>query len=276
MVGNLKKFILFLGILFTVAAHAEDVSSWDDWKMRTELALDTETGRKPFYFIETVQPLYRAFDRQNTLLMQFRAAEADRFTERRNVLNLGLGYRKLLSDNSAMAGLKVFYDTESKYGMSRWSIGGDLSWKALDLYANKYTGITDWTNTSDGASEKSLSGYDVDVALQIPFMPWAKLHRMYYQWDRELVADKIIGNKLSLEGALSLNWTVEMGRHTDNIVANDNFMVLRYRWAGSVREHQNANTNFISSSAFEMRDMRDYTLEHMRRNNMSQVERIEP
>lgn len=276
MVGNLKKFILFLGILFTVSAHAEDVSSWDDWKMRTELALDAETGRKPFYFIETVQPLYRPFDRQNTLLLQFRAAEADRFTERRSVLNLGLGYRKLLSGNSAMAGLKLFYDTESKHGMSRWSVGGDLSWKALDLYANKYTGITDWTNTSDGASEKSLSGYDVDVALQVPYMPWAKLHTMHYQWSRELVSENIIGRKLSLEGALTLNWTIEVGRHTDNIVANDNFAVLRYRWAGSVREHQNANTNFISSSAFEMRDMRDYTLERMRRNNMSQVERIEP
>lgn len=263
-------------LLTAISAHAQDVSSWDDWKMRTEVALDAESGRKPFYSIETVQPLYRAFDRQNTLLMQFRAAEIDRFNERRNVFNLGLGYRKLMSENSAIAGLKLFYDTESSYGINRWSVGGNLSWKAIDLYANKYTAITDRAKTNEGASEKSLNGQDIDVALQLPFMPWAKLHTMYYQWDRGLVADKIIGKKVSLEGALSLNWTVEMGRNTDNVVANDNFMVLRYRWAGSVREHQNANTNFISSSAFEMRDMRDYTLERMRRNNLSQVERIEP
>jgi hypothetical protein len=273
---NLNKSILLVGMLFSVLAQAEDISTWDDWKMRTELALDTESSRKPYYSIETTQPLYRAFDRQNTLLVQFRAAETDRFTERRNVLNFGMGYRRLLANNTAMAGLKLFYDTESKYGMSRWSVGGDLSWKAFDLYANQYTGITDWTQTSDGGTEKSQSGYDVDFAVQVPFMPWAKLHTMHYQWSRELVSENIIGRKLSLEGALTLNWTVEVGRHTDNIVANDNFAVLRYRWAGFVREHQNANNNFISSSAFEMRDMRDYTLERMRRNNLSQVERIEP
>jgi len=277
MVSKLKKIIFVFVMLFTVAeAQAEDVSTWDDWKMRTEVVLDAANGKKPYYFLETAQPLYRAFDKQNTLLMQFRTAEDDRFTERRNIFNLGVGYRKMLADNAAMAGLKLFYDTESKYNMSRWSIGADMSWKAFDLYTNKYYGLGDRTNTNDGASEKSLNGYDVDVALQLPYMPWAKLHTTYYQWSRELAAENISGHKLSLEGALTLNWTFELGRNTDNVVADNNYMLLRYRWAGSVREHQNANTNFISSSAYEMRDMRDYTLERMRRSNTIEVERTVP
>jgi hypothetical protein len=274
MVSMLKKIILVTVLLFTaIAAYAEDVSTWDDWKMRTELALDAENNRKPFYFIETVQPLYRAFDRQNTWLMQFRVSDLDRFTERRNIFNLGTGYRRLFDNNAGMAGFKLFYDTESKYGMSRWSVGADLSWKAFDLYANKYYGLGDWTKTSDGGTEKSLNGYDVDLAVQVPYMPWAKVHAIYYQWSRELAAENITGNKLSIEGALTLHWTIEAGRNTDNVVANDNYMVLRYRWAGFVREHQNANNNFFASSAFEMRDMGDYTLERMRRSNTIEVER---
>ncbi len=277
MGNKLKKIVLIFGMLFTVSlAHAKDVSSWDDWKKRTEITLDVESGKKPLYSLETVQPIYSAFDRQNTLLMQLRAGEVDKFTERRYVFNLGMGYRKLLAENSAMAGLKLFYDNESRYNMGRWSVGADMSWKAFDLYANKYNRIADWTNTNEGASEKPLNGYDVDVAVQVPYMHWAKVHAMYYQWDRERAAENIMGKKVSLEGALSLNWTVELGRKTDNVVENDNFMALRYRWTGVVREHQNARNNFISSSAFEMRDMKNHTLERMRSSNKIEAERIEP
>lgn len=258
------------------AVQAEINSSWDDWKRRTEFGVDAVVDKKPIYFIETEQPLYRSTDRKKTLLTQFSLADADRFTERRTIVNLGFGYRHVFADNSAMAGMKLFYDTESKYNLSRWSIGTDLSWKAFDFYANQYYGITDWTKTNDGGTEKSLSGYDVDLAAQLPYMPWAKVHVIYYQWNKELAVEHTKGKKISLEGALSLNWTVELGRNTDNIVANDNFMMLRYRWAGSVREHQNAVNNFWSSSAFEWRDMRDYTLERMRHNNAVVVERVDP
>lgn len=271
------KILLLVGTLtLAISAHAEDVSSWDDWKMRTELALDTEVGKKPLYYLETVQPLYQPIDRKNTWLMQFRLAEDDRFTERRNIFNLGVGYRRLLADHSAMAGLKVFYDAEGKYNMNRWSMGADVSWKALDLYANKYYGMADWASTNEGATEKALNGYDVDIATQLPYMPWAKAHVMYYQWEKERAFEYITGRKLSLEGALTLHWSVELGRNVDNVVANDNFMLLRYRWAGFVREHQNANNNFWATSAYEMRDMNDYTLERMRRSNSLTVDRIEP
>ena len=278
MMSNWKKIIFILVMLLpAMVAQAEDASPWDDWKMRTELALDAESSKKPMYSIETVQPLYRAGSRKNTLLMQLRAAKEDRFAERHTIYNFGLGFRNLFADNDAMAGIKLFYDNDDEYGVSRWSVGADLSWKALDLYANKYHGLGDWKPTNRGAIEKSLNGYDIDLAAQLPYMPWAKLHAMRYQWEREPAFENITGRKLSLEGALTLRWTVEIGRHiVDNRPVNDNFMMLRYRWAGFVREHQNANNNFWATSAFEMRDMREHTLERMRRSNTIAVERIEP
>ena len=43
-----------MAMLITAVSQAEDVSSWAGWKLRTELALDADSGRKPFYFLETV------------------------------------------------------------------------------------------------------------------------------------------------------------------------------------------------------------------------------
>lgn len=274
----MKKIVFAFGLLLLISmfARAEDISTWDDWTMRTELALKAEDNNKPFYFIETVQPLYRAFDRQNTFLLQMRAAGTERYTERREDFNMGLGYRKLFSDNAAMAGIRLFYDVESKYNLSRWSVGADLSWKIFDLYANQYFGLKDWTKTNDGGSEKSQNGHDVDLAVQLPFMPWAKAHVIYYQWNNELGTENLIGKKLSLEGALTLHWSIEFGKNTDNLLLDNNFMVLRYRWSEPVREYQSASNNFFSSSAFEIRDMRDYTLEHMRRSNTVESERVGP
>jgi hypothetical protein len=277
MKTTLKKIISILLLLCTVTSvQAEPDSSWDDWKMRTEFAIDATFDKKPIYFLETVQPLSRSNDRKKIVLTQFRVTDEDRFTERRNTFNLGFGYRHVFADDTAMLGLKLFYDTEGKYNISRWSLGTDLSWKAIDLYANQYHGLSDWTRTNDRASEKSLDGYDIDLAAQIPFMPWVKAHMIYYHSNKERATENTRGRKFSLEGALSLNWTLELGHNTDNFVANDNFMLIRYRWAGIVREHQNAVNNFWSTSAFEMRDMRDYTLERLRRNNSIAVERIEP
>jgi len=272
----LKNLAFLLPLVLAYLGNLPQAAALEDWKTRTELALDSENGKKPAYSIETVQPLYSSTSRQNTIFTQIRASDADRFTERRNIFNVGLGYRHILGENAAIAGVQTFYDFESKYNMNHWGVGGDLRWNIFDLYGNQYYGIGDRTRTNDGATEKSLNGYDVGLAVQIPFMPWAKVHYSYYQWNKDRTAENLTGNKYSVEGALSLRWTLELGRNTDNVAANDNFMMLRYRWAGLVREHQNAGNNFWSSSAFEMRDMRDQTLERVRRFNTITVDRIEP
>src|SRR5512135_584915 len=147
-------------------AHAENTASWDDWMKRTEVNVDALRGGKPAYSIETVQPLYQNAGKQDTVFTQLRAASNQVFDERRTTLNLGVGYRKLLANNTALAGVNLFYDIETKYKLKRWSLGGELRWNAFDLYANKYYGISDWTVTNSGAEEKPLDGYDVDLAAQ--------------------------------------------------------------------------------------------------------------
>ena len=33
-------------------------------------------------------------------------------------------------------------------------------------------------------TEKALSGYDVNLAGQVPYVPWAKINYTNYQWDK--------------------------------------------------------------------------------------------
>lgn len=272
----MKKIALTLGLLAVPVAHAENTASLSDWMSRTEVGVDAARGGKPAVSIETVQPLYQTKGKQNTMFTQLRASSADRFGERRNTFNLGLGYRQLMADNTALAGVNLFYDYEDKYSLKRWSLGGDLRWNAFDLYANKYYGISGWTNTNLGAQEKPLSGYDVDLAAQIPYMPWAKAHVTHYKWNKERAATDLSGNKLSLDAELTSNVTFELGRNFDSNNASTlsgNFMKLAYRWDGSERKQPNAMKQFIAPQAFEARDMSDYTLEKVRRTNNIVVER---
>lgn len=256
-------------------AYAENTASWDDWMSRTEVGVDAARNGKPSVSIETVQPLYQTKGKQNTVFTQLRASSGDRFGERRNTFNLGLGYRQLMADNNVLAGVNLFYDVEDKYSLKRWSLGGDLRWNAFDLYANKYYGISNWTNTNLSAQEKPLSGYDVDLAAQVPYMPWAKVHVIHYKWNKERAAEDLTGNKLSLDAELTSNVTFELGRNfnTNNLAENGNFMRVAYRWDGSTRKQPNAMKQFIAPKAFEMRDMSDYTLERVRRTNTIVVER---
>lgn len=271
----MKKIILTLGLLAVPGAYAENIASWDDWMKRTEVSVDAARGGAPTFSIETVQPLYQSNGKQNTVFTQLRASSNDRFGERRNTFNFGIGDRWLLADNTVLAGLNLFYDYESKYRLKRWSLGGDLRWNAFDLYANKYYGVSNWTTTNLGAEEKPLSGYDVDLAAQIPYMPWAKVHMMHYQWNKERTAKDLVGNKLSLEGALSPNFTLELGRNFDSSYSTQsgNFMMVRYRWDGSDSKQPNAMKQLIAANAFDARDMSEHTLDRVRRTNTIVVER---
>lgn len=264
-----------MAVLAAIApANAQNAASWDDWMARTEVSVDALRGGKPSYSVETVQPLYQDKVKQDTFFTQLRASSTERFGERRNTFNLGVGYRSLFANNNALAGVNVFYDIETRHSLKRWSIGGELRWSAFDLYANKYLGITDWKTTNNGAQEKPLDGYDIDLASQIPYMPWAKVHLINYRWNKERAAEDLSGNKLTFEGDLTPNLSIEFGRNlnTNNIAEDGNFATLRFRLVGNAKR-PNAMANFMSANAFDARDMSGHTLDRVRRNNTIVVER---
>jgi hypothetical protein len=269
--------ILLASLLAVSNAYAEDQGkeTWQDWLKRTDVNVDLSKGSRPNWSIETVQPLYQSTGKQDTVFTQLRGAVNDRFGERRNTFNLGLGYRRLLSDNNILLGGNLFYDVETKYSIKRWSFGAEARWNAFDLYFNKYYGISDWTSTNNGAQEKPLDGYDVDLAMQVPYLPWAKVHAINYRYDKERASEDLRGNKFSVEGQLTSNLILEIGRdnHADNLANDGNFAMIRFSLAGQNEKRPTAFNKLVSANAFDARDMSEHTLDRVRRNNIITVER---
>ena len=99
-------------------------------------------------------------------------------------LNTGLFYRRVVG--GALAGVNVFADYEDgdDGDFWRWSVGGDVKNRLGELSANRYFAITD-AQVVGGKTAYTREGYDVDVAVRIPRLEWAKARVGYYAFEGE-------------------------------------------------------------------------------------------
>ena len=99
-------------------------------------------------------------------------------------LNTGLFYRRVVG--GALAGVNVFADYEDgdDGDFWRWSVGGDVKNRLGELSANRYFAITD-AQVVGGENVYTREGYDVDVAVRIPRLEWAKARVGYYEFKGE-------------------------------------------------------------------------------------------
>ena len=99
-------------------------------------------------------------------------------------LNTGLFYRRVVG--GALAGVNVFADYEDgdDGDFWRWSVGGDVKNRLGELSANHYFAITD-AQVVGGQNTYTREGYDVDVAVRIPRLEWAKARVGYYNFKGE-------------------------------------------------------------------------------------------
>ena len=84
----------------------------------------------------------------------------------------------LSEDNSFMYGANGFIDIESE-GHLRASFGLEAKGKILDLNANFYEGLSG-VEKVDGVNEEILSGHQLNLTTQIPYMPWSNLNIQNY------------------------------------------------------------------------------------------------
>ena len=99
-------------------------------------------------------------------------------------LNSGLFYRRVVG--GALAGVNVFADYEDgdDGDFWRWSVGGDVKNRLGELSANRYFAITD-AQVVGGENVYTREGYDVDFAVRIPRLEWAKARVGYYDFKGE-------------------------------------------------------------------------------------------
>ena len=244
-----------------------------EWAKRIEFEWNVQKDFKPSYSILTVQPLYQDKDKQNTIFVQASQLRYDQIDKYRDTTNIGLGYRRLLFDNQVLVGINSFFDYEWTYGHERGSVGGELKWAMLDFNANIYRRLSDekMIDAATSTIERAMSGYDVELRSQMPFLPWVRIGARYYRWQSDF-ADDIKGWRYSADADITQNLSIEAGWTNDNVDSNSAYAKVVFRLARTDRPVM-LSDKVVSKDIFDKRDMRNYTLDKVRRENKILVER---
>ncbi len=248
------------------------------WAQRIEFEAEIQDDGKPYWSLLTVQPLYESEGKEQTVFTQLSQNRYEYLGTDRDVTNIGLGYRQLLNDNTIMLGANTFFDWEWKRRHKRLGMGVEAKWSGLDFASNAYWGLGGATGSglSGDTREEVLDGYDVELGLQIPYMPWARVYGKRYFWESVLNTEDIKGWTASLEADIHQNLTVEAGWRDDNFSDDEVFMKLSFNFGpggGQPNRPAAFSSSFIADQAWDMRDMSEHNLDKVRRENRIIVER---
>ena len=247
-----------------------------DYLKRVELDIKVQDNLKPEWSVLTVQPLYQSADKQKTVFTQLSQRRYNYIGTDRNVTNVGFGYRQLFADNTVLAGVNTFYDYEWKRKHKRGGIGAEVKWAGLDFTTNMYKALSSKSGTglTTGTQEEVLDGRDFELSAQVPYLPWAKVHASRYYWDSVANTEDIKGWSASLEAKVQQNLTLEAGMKDDNFIAKrEKFATVSFSIPFGEPRPVMMSNQLVADNAWNMRDMRQYTLDKVRRQNKIIVER---
>ena len=181
----------------------------------------------------------------------------------RETINLGFGKRIFSDDNNIMYGLNAFYDYEFDYDHSRASLGGEIRSSFLELNYNQYFSQSDSRTGKGGVAEEVLDGYDLELGLQVPYIPSATIYAKTFGFDANSGNDfegMEYSTKLEVPNS---GITVEAG-HTDYDSHNDEwFFKLNFSL-----NKINKDRGFISDEMFEKANVTDQKYNKVRRDNI--------
>ncbi len=156
-----------------------------DWVKRVDFGIDAGKDQKFHAYFETVQPLYQDSDLQNTVFVEPRVS----YFGGKGVYNIGLGYRRLSSDNSVLLGGNIFYDYQTYHRHYRLGLGEEAFIKLIELRANQYFALSPARVIQDNASgtsyERAMNGADMEVGIPLPYMNWVKIYGGGYWFDHK-------------------------------------------------------------------------------------------
>ena len=274
MIKKIKYFIIFfLAIFVTNKSFSENVSevfsNLIPGEGVTEASIQINEDDNPDLEILAVRDI--SSEEFSNLFSQISLHTQEINTSDRLITNLGIGYRKLNDDKSNMFGINSFIDYDLE-GHTRGSVGLELKGATLDLTANSYHKFTNM-EVIDGTEEQVLSGYEINLTSQVPYMPWSTLNWQNYGWENEKATKDTDGNKLSWEMLFSPTVQFDVtGDFSDNSAIDDEYS-YKLSFIYPPREHKKTlQDGFLDSTAFEKGNVEKKLKEKVRRSNNLTVE----
>jgi len=255
-----KKIIFFTTLFFSLVflltltiAQASNDADTPAWLKRTEFSVQVESDQKPRFYLQTVQPLYQDDDKTNTFFIQPRAEVKDGH----GVFNLGVGYRRLVSENLIL-GANFFYDYEDQHRHNRFGMGVEALGQIFEARMNSYfAGFSNPVDvgavTSGFTTEQVVDGGDVELGMPVPYAPWLKVYGSTFWYDYKKFADKH-GWKSRLEARLNEAVRLEFYTWDDNKGDTEYGGRIRFNFAfGNPFEFEEAFK--LSDEPFEKKDL---------------------
>ena len=266
-------FSVFLLLIFSNKAFSENISeifsNLIPGEGITEASIQINEDDNPDLEILVVRDI--SSEEFSNLFSQISLHTQEINSSDRLITNLGIGYRQLNDDKSSMFGINSFIDYDLE-GHTRGSVGFELKGATLDLTANSYHKLTNM-EVVDGTEEQVLSGYEINLSSQIPYMPWATLNWQNYGWENEKASADTEGNKLSFEALLSPTIQFDVtGDYSDTSGVDDEY-TYKLSFIYPPREHKKTlQDGFLASAAFEKENVEKKLKEKVRRSNNLTVE----
>ena len=271
----MKKIILISTLLvFGLSANAADIKnkfmnnfnsylndSLGQLFPTSEVSLGSGTTNEVTGSILVVKPLSDINDNENILFTQGSLFLSD---DSRETLNLGIGKRKLVNNNTLLIGANLFYDHELDYDHQRASVGIEAISSVGSFRLNQYYGISGWTTGLDNVQEKALNGQDIEVGAPLPYLPWTNFSYRSFQWDGASGAADLKGDEISLEAKLPIGLNIEVGKRSNDGVTEDNEF-LKLTWTCCNKNQEEIS---ISDTAYNLTSVVDQKFAKVKRQNL--------
>ena len=271
----MKKIILISSLLvFGLSAHAADIKnkfmnnfnsylndSLGQLFPTSEVSLGSGTTNEVTGSILVVKPLSDINDNENILFTQGSLFLSD---DSRETLNLGIGKRKLVNNDTLLIGANLFYDHELDYDHQRASVGIEAISSVGSFRLNQYYGLSGWTTGLDNVQEKALNGQDIEVGAPLPYLPWTNFSYRSFQWDGASGAADLKGDEISLEAKLPIGLNIEVGKRSNDGVTEDNEF-LKLTWTCCNKNQEEIS---ISDTAYNLTSVADQKFAKVERQNL--------
>jgi adhesin/invasin len=272
---NVKKIILISSLLvFGLSANAADIKnkfmnnfnsylndSLGQLFPTSEVSLSSGTTNEVTGSILVVKPLSDINDNENILFTQGSLFLSD---DSRETLNLGIGKRKLVNNDTLLIGANLFYDHELDYDHQRASVGIEAISSVGSFRLNQYYGLSGWTTGLDNVQEKALNGQDIEVGAPLPYLPWTNFSYRSFQWDGASGAADLKGDEISLEAKLPIGLNIEVGKRSNDGVTEDNEF-LKLTWTCCNKNQEEIS---ISDTAYNLTSVVDQKFAKVKRQNL--------
>jgi uncharacterized protein (TIGR02145 family) len=229
---------------------------------KTIISVNITGEGTPTYSVETIQSLAELKkDSSHLTFIQAKFESGEDYREDPNNLNIGIGQRYLLDGSRTILGINLFNDYQTVTGHQRTSLGFEFQRANFTANFNKYFAVSDKLAIDDGYVEEVLSGLDIRLTGQMPFLPWAKIKASHYIWDKtdtegsEDVTGTILGVEVHLNPAISF----EIGFEDSSVAESEAYAQLSahlpLRSIDTLTNFKYSNKAFANSNIISLSDL---------------------